>query len=54
MDLCCDECYYSGLCVLLSMFVYFVMVNCLLNAFAICVDEVTVLYLKVIVLCMTL
>ena len=41
MDLCC-ECYYSCL--------YFVLVNYLLNAFAICVDEVTVFCLQIIVL----
>ena len=40
MDLCCGECYYS---LFLSMCV-------LVNAFAICVDEVTVLSVRVIVM----
>ena len=46
-----------SLCVLLSMCLFVlcvlclsVLVNCLLNAFAICVGEVDVFYLKVIVL----
>ena len=57
MDLCYGECYYSCLlfvCVAIyvSLFcvVSFVMVNCLLNAFAICLGEVTVFSLKFIVL----
>ena len=58
LDLCCGECYVGclqlecflimlcGLCVLCLT----VLVNCLLNVFAICVSEVNVFSLKVIVL----
>ena len=53
LDLCCGE-YYNGcfqfgfvLCVLCLT----VLVNCLLNAFAKCVGEVSVLSLKVMVFC---
>ena len=37
-------------CSLLLYMGLFVLVNCMLNAFAICVDEVTVLSVRVIVL----
>ena len=56
LDLCCGEC-YGGLCVFLSMCLFVLcvlcltmLVNCLLNAFAICVGEVNVFSLKVVVL----
>ena len=57
--MCCGEC-YVGVCsliVFLSMCLFvlcvlclIVLVNCLLNVFAICVGEVNVFSLKVIVL----
>ena len=56
LDLCCGECYFGCLqfeCFPINAsvcFVCFVFVNCLLNAFAICVGDVTVFSLKVIVL----
>ena len=53
LDLCCGECFcYFLLCVFLSMCILCltVLVNCLLNAFAICVGEVIVVSLTVIVL----
>ena len=55
LDLCCGEYYYNysclscSLCVLLSMCLFMLM-NCFLNASAICVDVVTVFSLKVIIL----
>ena len=50
LDLCCgDECYFGCLQFVCFMFDW-VLVNCLLNAFAICVGEVNVFSLKVIVL----
>ena len=59
LDLCCGECYvgFCSLSVFLSMCLFVlcvlcltVLVNCLLNAFAICVGEVNVFSLKVMVL----
>ena len=58
LDLCCGECYVGCLqfeCVpiyvsVLCVLRLTVLVNCLLNAFAICVDEVSVFSLKVMVL----
>ena len=59
LDLCCGECYvgcvqykcvpiYVSVC--LCVLCLTVLVNCLLNAFAICVGEVSVFSLKVMVL----
>ena len=57
LDLCCGECYFGSLCVFLSMCLFVLcvlcltgLVNCLLNAFAICAGEVNVFSLKVMVL----
>ena len=59
LDLCCGQCYVGCLqfeCVPIYVSVCFVclcltvLVNCLLNAFAICVGEVSVFSLKVMVL----
>ena len=58
LDLCCGECYVGWLqfeCVpiyvsVLCVLCLTVLVNCLLNAFAICVGEVRVFSLKVMVL----
>ena len=58
LDLCCGECYvgclqfecvpvYVSVCFVCFMFL---LVNCLLNAFAICVGEVSVFSLKAMVL----
>ena len=58
LDLCCGECYFG--CLQFVCFLYMclfvlcflcltVLVNCLLNAFAICVGEVNVFSMKVIV-----
>ena len=58
-DLCCGECYFGCLqfecspiyvSVCYGVLCLTVLVNCLLNAFAICVGEVNVFSLKVIVL----
>ena len=55
LDLCCGECYVGCLqfeCFPIYVFVLCltVLVNCLLNVFAICVGEVNVFSLKVMVL----
>ena len=57
MDWCCGEHYFGCVCVFLSMCLFVLhvscltmLVNCLLNAFAINVGEVNVFTLKVIVL----
>ena len=55
LDLCCVECYVGCLqfeCVpvYVSVLCLSVLLNCLLNAFAICVGEVSVFSLKVMVL----
>ena len=49
MDLCCSECYYSCL-YFVPIYVSVCVMNCLLNVFAICVDGVTVLSVRVSVL----
>ena len=57
LDLCCGECYVGCLFEYFPISVFVlcdlcltVLVNCLLNTFAICVGEVTVFSLKLIVL----
>ena len=59
LDLCCGECYlvvcslseFLSMCLfVLCVLCLTVLVNCLLNVFAICVGEVSVFSLKVIVL----
>ena len=50
MDLCCGECYVGCLQFVLCVLCLTVLVNCLLNAFAICVGEASVFTLKVMVL----
>ena len=59
LDLCCGECYvgcqkfecFLSMCLfVLCVLCLTVLMNCLVNAFAICVGEVTFFSLKVIVL----
>ena len=59
LDLCCGECYVGCLqfecfpiylCVVLCGLCLTVLVNCLVNVFAICVGEVNVFSLKVFLL----
>ena len=55
LDLCCGECYvgcrqFECFPIYVSVLCLIVLVNCLLNAFAICVGEVNVFSLKVMVL----
>ena len=49
LDLCCGECYVGCLQLSVSLSMCLFVMCCLLNAFAICVAEVNVFFLKVMV-----